>query len=321
VSTRDEVLAALRAAGDAGISGEAIARSLGVSRVAVSKHVTSLRQAGYSIQASPGSGYRLADVPAIALPSEVRPLLRDPLWVNVGGGQVTGSTNDDAKALARSGAPQGSVVVAAEQQRGKGRLGREWVSSPGGAYVSVILRPRVAPVEAAPLALVIAVGVARGLRALGAAPQLKWPNDVWLDGRKVAGVLLETATEGDSVQWVVAGFGLNVVRPATGGVVDAAYLAEHVDRVTPAAAAASALDGIASAYADWESGGFSALAEEFDEASVLAGQSVTVSDASGRIVAEGGVEGVDGDGRLLVADGARTVRVAAGDVTLRRSAV
>jgi BirA family biotin operon repressor/biotin-[acetyl-CoA-carboxylase] ligase len=320
VSTRDQVLVALRSAGTAGISGQEVARQLGVSRVAVSKHVAALRQAGYQIAASPGSGYRLIDAPPIALPSEVRPLLRHPLWVRVEGGRLTGSTNDDAKALAREGAEEGTVVVAAEQTEGRGRLGRHWVSSPGGAYVSVILRPRVAPVEAAPLALVIAIGIARGMRELNAIPQLKWPNDVWLDGRKLAGVLLETATEGDSVPWAVAGFGLNVIRPQE-SFEAAAYLEESVGPVAPARAAAAALDGIASAYIDWRTQGFAGLAQEFESSSVLAGRVVSVSDSVGRTVVEGPVRGIDPEGRLLVADGESIVRVAAGDVTLRRSAV
>ena len=192
---------------------------------------------------------------------------------------------------------------------GKGRLGRRWVSLPGGAYVSVVLRPGVAPVETAPLALVVAIGIARGLRELGVAPHLKWPNDVWVDGRKVAGVLLETATEGDSVRWVVAGFGLNVLRPPD-AVEGAAYLEEFAEGLTPATAAATALDGVASAYADWRAGGFAALAAEFESLSALSGRAVVVSHADGRVVVEGVATGIDSDGRLLVAGDAGTVRVA-----------
>jgi BirA family biotin operon repressor/biotin-[acetyl-CoA-carboxylase] ligase len=319
VSTRDEVLVALRSAGSAGISGETIARLLGVSRVAVSKHVSALRRDGYSIEASPRSGYLLVDAPAIALPAEVRPLLRDPLWVRVEGSAITGSTNDDAKVLARNGAEEGTVVVAAEQRAGKGRLGRHWVSAPGGAYVSVILRPGVAPVEAAPLALVVAIGIARGLRAVGCSPQLKWPNDVWVEGRKIAGVLLESATEGDTVLWVVAGFGLNVIRSSE-AAEGAAYLEDSCDGITPARAAAEALSGIAAAYADWQAGGFAALAAEFESVSALTGREVTVRDGGGQVIAQGSVAGVDSEGRLLLAGEVGTVRVAAGDVTLRRSA-
>lgn len=317
MSTRDTVLAALRGAGDSGVSGEAIATNLGVSRVAVSKHVSALRRMGYSIEASPGCGYRLVSAPALALPSEVRPLLRDPLWVRVEGGVSTGSTNDDAKVLAREGAEQGTVVVAAEQNGGKGRLGRRWESLPGGAYVSMVLRPGVAPVETAPLALVVAIGIARGLRNLGVAPHIKWPNDVWLDGQKVAGVLLETATEGEAVLWVVAGFGLNVLRPLE-EVEGAGYLAEHVEGLTPSTAAAAALDGVASAYADWRAGGLAALSAEYESLSALTGCAVVVSHADGGVVAQGVATGIDSDGRLLVRGDAGTIRVAAGDVTLRR---
>jgi len=319
VSTRDEVLSALKHADSAGVSGEVMARSLGVSRVAVSKHVSALRAEGYSIEASPGSGYRLVAAPGIALPGEVRPLLRDPLWVEVVGGAQTESTNDDARGLARAGAEQGTVVVAGSQSAGKGRLGRGWASPRGGAYVSVILRPDAAPVEVSPLALVVAIGIARGLTSLGARPRLKWPNDVWLGQRKLAGVLLEMATEGDAVLWVVAGFGLNVVRPHE-PVEGAAYLADEVEGVTPARAAAAALDGIASTYADWQADGFADLAREFESLSVLSGCDVTVSDSSGAPITHGRVEGIDADGRLLLRSGTGVARIAAGDVTLRPSA-
>jgi len=300
------------------MSGETLARSLGVSRVAISKHVSALRTAGYSIAASPGSGYRLTGVPAIALPAEVRPLLSDPLWVGVEGGAQTASTNDDARALARGGAVQGTVVVAARQAAGRGRLGRQWESPLGGAYVSVILRPDAAPVEVAPLALVVAVGIARGLSRLGAHPRLKWPNDIWLGEHKVAGVLLEMATEGDAVQWVVAGFGLNVVRPDE-GVGGAAYLTDVLPDVTPAQAAAAALDGIASSYAEWQARGFADLAVEFESLSALRDRDVTVSDGDGARVADGRVVGIDAEGRLLLASETGVARIAAGDVTLRRA--
>lgn len=316
MTTRDEVLAALRAAGAAGVSGQALAERFGVSRVSIAKHVAALREAGYLIDATPGSGYRFASAPDLAIPSEVRPLLADPFWERIEGGAETNSTNDDARALARAGAPEGTVVVAARQLAGRGRLGRRWVSPEGGAYVSVVLRPPVAPVEAAALPLVVAVGVARGLRSLGVEPRLKWPNDVWIGDRKVCGILLESAAEGDRVSWVVAGFGLNVLR-GEGASDEVAHVSDFVAAVTPSRVAAAVLDGVASAYRQWREEGFSRLSDEFEGASVLTGNDVVVSDAAGDPVVRGRVEGIDAEGRLLVRDEGGVTRVAAGDVTLR----
>lgn len=314
--TRDSVLAALRSAGDAGMSGERIAESLGVSRVAVSKHVAALRSLGYGIEATPATGYRLVSSPDAALPTEIEPLLRDPLWVQVEGAEQTGSTNDDARALARAGAPEGALVVAARQTAGRGRLGRTWVSAEGGAYLSAVLRPPIAPADAGPLALVVALGAARGLETLGVRPALKWPNDLELAGGKLAGVLLEMAAEGDLVDWVVAGVGLNVRKPQT-AQPRAAYLSDELADVRIAVAAAAVLDGIAAAYRSWLAGGFAPMVLEYEARSSLMATVVTVRDALGNVRASGTVTGVDAGGRLLVAGESGVEAVSSGEVTLR----
>jgi BirA family biotin operon repressor/biotin-[acetyl-CoA-carboxylase] ligase len=320
MTTRRAVLEALREAGSAGVSGEAIAASLHVSRVAVGKHVAALRAAGYEIAAAPGSGYVLASAPDLPLPDEVEPLLETAgFWRDLSGGRETGSTNDDARELARTGAPEGTVVLASRQLRGRGRLGREWESPDGGVYLSVVLRPAVAPLEAPSLALAVALGVARGLERLGATPRLKWPNDVLLRDGKLAGILLEMSAESDRVEWVVAGIGVNVRRPADGAASPvAAYLDDAAPGVRLAEAAAAELDGIARAYAEWLAGGFAALRPDYEARFALAGQAVTVRDLMGDVRADGVVAGVDDEGRLLVraADGG-VVPVTAGEVTLR----
>lgn len=316
MSTRDRVLEALRTAAGAWVSGQALAEQLGVSRVAVGKHISALVADGYTIEAAHGTGYRLVDTPRLALPAEVRPLLRDPLWVCVEGAEQTASTNEDARTLARQGAHEGTVVVAARQSAGRGRLGRTWESPHGGAYVSAILWPRVAPWEVGPLALVVAIGIARGVASLGATVQLKWPNDVWMGGRKLAGVLLEMSAESDAVEWVVAGFGINVVRDEA-SVAAAAYLSDVVPSVSPAQAAAAALDGVASAYRQWLAQGFESLATEYGAIATLDGHPVTVRDVGGGIVASGVASGIDAHGRLLIDGDGGIVAVASGDVTLR----
>ena len=329
MTTRDAILAALREAGAAGVSGEALAGRLGVSRVAVGKHVKVLRDAGYDIVAELGAGYRLVSAPDTPLPAEVRTALQSGFWVRLEGGGETASTNDDARALARGGAAEGTVVLASRQTAGRGRLGRTWTSPQGGAYLSAVLRPAVAPSEVAPLSLVVGLGLARGLELLGVDARLKWPNDVQLSGRKLAGVLLEMAAEADRVDWVVAGIGLNVRPPADaadagnrGDAGDAgrvAYLSDAVPGVLIAEAAAAVLDGVASAYTEWVTGGFAPLRDEYDARSVLTGCSVVVSDLSGTVRASGDVVGVDEGGRLLLAGTDGVHAVAAGEVTLRGS--
>lgn len=306
-----------------GVSGEGLAADLGVSRAAVAKHVAALRSLGYAIESEPGRGYRLLAAPDAPLPYEVAPLLGSSVWGPLLGGGVTGSTNDDVSELARGGASAGTVVLASAQTRGRGRLGRAWASPRGGVYLSMLLRPDIAPADAGPLSLVVGLGVALGLESFGARVGLKWPNDVWLldasgvSAGKVAGVLLESMIEGERLAWVVAGVGVDVRADGAAGP-GAAYLESLPGGAPPlAAVAAAVLDGVAKAVGRFEAGGFAVVAGEYDRRSVLAGEEVIVSDAAGRPIAGGRVTGVDESGRLVVdgADGPRAV--AAGDVTLR----
>lgn len=312
----EAVLAALRAAAPASVSGEDLARALGVSRVAVAKRVAALREQGYAIEASPGLGYRLLSAPDLPLPAEVRPLLRSSFWVRLTGGGATGSTNDDVKAISRGGAEQGTVVLASEQTGGRGRLGRGWLSPPGGVYLSFLLRPPLAPAEMSPLPLVAGIGLARGLDALGFAAGLKWPNDVLLDGGKLAGILVEMSAESERVEWAVVGCGINVRRPEA-PPAGAAYLEDAGTAPRLAEVAASALDGLASAWEQFIVSGFPSLEAEYESRSIIMGERVAVRDAGGALRAEGRVAGVDEGGRLVVEGPDGTVALAAGDVTLR----
>jgi BirA family biotin operon repressor/biotin-[acetyl-CoA-carboxylase] ligase len=124
---------------------------------------------------------------------------------------TTGSTNDDALALARAGAPHGTVVLAEAQTHGRGRQGRAWMSPPGeNLYLSVLLRPAIAPHRAPPLTLAAAVAVCAAAAQLGCRAAIKWPNDVLVDGKKLAGVLTESTSRGGRLEAVVVGIGVNV---------------------------------------------------------------------------------------------------------------
>lgn len=315
MSSRRATLASeLVSAGSAGVSGEVLAGRLGVSRVAVGKHIAALREMGYEIQAVRGEGYRLSSVPDAAVPIEVERRVKDRMWVRFEGGGETASTNDDCKGFARTGAPEGTVVLATRQTGGRGRLGRTWVSPEGGVYLSALLRPALVPADAAPLALVIALGVSLGLDTIGVRTTLKWPNDVLLDGRKVAGVLLEMSAEADRVDWMVAGCGVNV-HAAPGALAGVAFVDEAAEH-SCAEVAAAVLDGIAGAYRAFGADGFSALVGQYEDRHALAGTGVTVRDMEGRIVASGRVVRVDDSGRLLVDDAGTVTPVTSGEVTL-----
>lgn len=153
--------------------------------------------------------------------------------------ETLGSTNDEAKALARAGAPEGTLVWADEQTAGRGRRGRVWLSPPGNLYLSLVLRPEGAPARAAQLGFVAALGLGDALAALaGPAMELryKWPNDLLVNGRKLAGILLESENAAsDRVDFVVAGIGVNIVAaPADAEYPAISLAAEGVAGITPA---------------------------------------------------------------------------------------
>ncbi|MEQ9336599.1 MAG: biotin--[acetyl-CoA-carboxylase] ligase, partial [Miltoncostaeaceae bacterium] len=204
---RDEVLGALVEAGEAGVSGEVLAERLGCSRAAVHRHVEAIRRAGTPVVGLAG-GYRLGPEADPVVPALVAPRLAPPLAGPLEWLPTTGSTNDDVLARARDGAPEGLVIGADHQGAGRGRRGRQWITSPGDALLlSALLRPRVAPVDAGLLPIVAAVGVAR---AIGDAARIVWPNDILLGAHKVAGILCEMSADQEQVAWAVVGVGVNV---------------------------------------------------------------------------------------------------------------
>jgi BirA family biotin operon repressor/biotin-[acetyl-CoA-carboxylase] ligase len=204
------ILERLRGA-DAPVSGEELADMLRCSRAAVWKRIAALREQGYRIEAHHAAGYVLAGAPDRVGPSELAPHLRGG-WRDVRWLARVDSTQQVARDLARDGAAEGTAVVAEEQTAGRGRLGRTWHSPAGeNLYCSVVLRPPRAPGEVPQIALVAGIAVAAAVEeATGRRPAIKWPNDVLLDGKKVAGILTEMESELDRVHHVIAGIGVNL---------------------------------------------------------------------------------------------------------------
>lgn len=207
-----EIARLIKEAAPGYISGEELGRHFLVTRTAVWKCIVELRREGYSIEASPRKGYRM-------LPSEDRLNsyeIADGLDTAVVGREVVylksvDSTNDYAKKLAAKGCMDGVAVIGGRQTKGRGRLGRDWESpADKGIYVSVVLRPAIAPAEAQILTLTAAVAAAKAiLKSTGIRPGIKWPNDLVIDGKKVCGILLEMNSEADSINYVVLGIGIN----------------------------------------------------------------------------------------------------------------
>jgi BirA family biotin operon repressor/biotin-[acetyl-CoA-carboxylase] ligase len=199
-----QILAALRRH-EGYVSGETLSKQLGVSRVAIWKHIRGLKEDGYSVEAS-SRGYRLLASPDLLLPYEFPDLEQRIHYF-----PEIGSTMDSARELARKGAVEGTIVIGEVQNRGRGRLSREWLSPKGGLYFTLILRPKISPAQAPRANLMAAVAVAVTIRkTLGLGAELKWPNDVLIRGRKVCGILAEMDAEMDIVNFINVGIGINV---------------------------------------------------------------------------------------------------------------
>lgn len=223
---KEEILKALRES-EGYVSGQELCESFGVSRTAVWKAVTKLKEEGYEIDSVSNRGYRLKTLPDVVTEAEIGSRLKTAVMGRrcVCFDRID-STNLQAKRLAEEGAPHGTLVCAGEQIAGRGRRGRDWSSPPGQAiYMSLLLRPRIRPERASMLTLVMGLAAAEACNALllrarpggasgswegGGPVGLKWPNDLVLDGRKTAGILTEMSAEIDCIHYVVIGVGINV---------------------------------------------------------------------------------------------------------------
>lgn len=319
MSIEAEILAELSSGGYT--SGEAISRKLKVSRAAVWKHIGNLRRQGYEIDASPRLGYRITGRPDRLLALELKPRLE----TRVIGGDIihydeVASTADVARDLAESGAPEGTVVIAERQTAGRGRLGRTWLTTPGTSIaLSVVLYPPLPPAQVPLLSLAAGLAAAAAVKTTtGAEAGLKWPNDIYLEGKKVGGVLLEMAAELDRVKWVTAGIGLNVSSDFSGTELKgsatslAAGLGREVSRLDTAAALLNEFDRL---YGLALEGELAPISEGFRSLDMLYGHDVEVRDGS-RLVS-GEASGIDDSGHLLVRSSGAIIAIAGGEATLK----
>lgn len=210
---RETILSLFNQTDDGFVSGARISKELGVSRTAVWKHIRSLRRAGYNIEAIPSRGYQLVKSPDVLVPEAILTGLGcQTIGARICCLDVTDSTNLQACRFGDGGEPEGMVVIADQQSCGKGRMGRRWESPAGvNLYVSILLRPAILPFDAPQLTFLSAVAVCRAIISeTGLQATVKWPNDVLVQGKKVAGLLNEMSSETDRVNYVVLGIGVNL---------------------------------------------------------------------------------------------------------------
>ncbi|MBW2568634.1 MAG: biotin--[acetyl-CoA-carboxylase] ligase [Deltaproteobacteria bacterium] len=322
MATKNKLLLCLKEQKGEWISGQSISNRLSVSRTAIWKHVGKLKADGYVIESSPKKGYLLVKVPDLLIADEIQEKLNTSVFgkKDIIYFRETDSTNTRAKDLASNGAPEGTVVVAEKQTKGRGRRGRDWFSPFGdGIYASLILRPAISPVKAPKITLMAAVAVAESLLSLTQLDvRIKWPNDILINGKKIAGILTEISTEMDRVNYIVVGLGLNVntsFKSSTEEVKKRAtsILVETGKPFSRIKLVQAYLQFYEKYYEMFNENGFEPIMSRWKELANIVGQRIVVDIIGKKYI--GKVLDVDDDGILILKDNQGTIhRIFSGDV-------
>ncbi|MFA5059246.1 MAG: biotin--[acetyl-CoA-carboxylase] ligase [Candidatus Omnitrophota bacterium] len=304
---------------DGYFSGEEISEQLKISRAAIWKYIQELRHIGYDIVAVPHLGYKLASSPDKLFSYEIQHNLHTKiLGKKIEYHETCSSTMDLAFQKGVDGAPEGTVVFSDGQSKGRGRLGRAWFSPKGkGIYMSVILRPQLNPTQAAQLTLLTGVAVSQAVKnTSNISALIKWPNDILVHHKKLAGILTEISAEIDRVKFVIVGIGINVNAKLDQLVPGAtSILAENKHPVSRVDLAKEILREIEKWYLLFQSSGFEPVAKKWKELSATLHKRVRIADPAG--VIEGIAVDIDHDGGLLIRkDSGVIVKKMAGDVVV-----
>ncbi len=325
MTTDAKIITALRQ-NPGGVSGADLAEQLHISRAAIWSRIEELRKIGYEIEAGPHFGYRLAGEPDVLLADDLLARLGKTRLVgrDIHVFQETTSTNDVIEKLARDGVREGVVVFAESQTRGRGRLGRKWVSpARKGLWFSILLRPNLRPQETTQLTVASATALRRAIFQQTRLPvEIKWPNDILINGKKVAGILTEMSAELDRVRHVIPGIGIDVNQDTSEFPVELKKIAtslkiETGEAIPRAALATAVLHELDKDYFRACTGKFSEIAEEWVEHCGTIGKDVTVR--IGDRAVRGCAESLDDDGALILrTEHGRLQRITGGDVTIEK---
>ncbi len=319
------ILKTLLQAGDAFVSGSGLAKDLGMSRVGVWSRLEKMREAGFTFEAVRHRGYRLTGEPDSLCESLVL------AYLDIAGANETrivvlpeiDSTNSEAERRLADAAETPFVVIAGAQKRGRGRLGRKWHSPPqGNLYMSFAFRPRRSPGRMQSITLRLGLAVCRFLNQAYAIPvKVKWPNDLIIEGKKVAGMLTEARVDADRMRDLVFGIGINVLGGTKGWPAE---VAAHAATLSLHAPAPLRLNRLAAELIPVVTGEYTAylkdprkpgFAEEWSAYDALDGREVTANRGSEPL--RGTARGIDTDGNLILeTPGGRRTAVNSGEVSL-----
>lgn len=304
-------------------SSKQLAESFSITRQSVYDAIAYLRGCGYQIDANRREGYRLVKTPDLLLPMEITAGLKCRTFgCKIFPYQSIGSTNIVAQELAKAGLPEGTLVIADKQTKGKGRLGRSWHSPPGvGLYFTLILRPNLSPDKIAGFSLVAGLAIVRAIKNVtGIETLTKWPNDVLYKSRKLAGVLVELVAELDKINFMVVGCGINVnhqkkdfpLRLQRKSISLKLIARKDISRILLLQDVLAQFENL---YDNFCKHGFKYLRSELLNYSALINKRVTLSIGKEKVI--GKVAGFDDVGRLIIKNKKGLMSYSAGEVSLR----
>jgi len=302
------------------VSGEDLAAQAGVSRAAIWKHLDQLQKIGYPIEAQPHQGYRLLAPPDVWCADEIAARLPDPApgepnW-RVLLFQQTASTNDLVWREAQNGAQEGLVIIAEQQSSGRGRQGRQWQScAKSGLYASALLRPHWPLSQITRLTIVSSLAVAEAVEKLcGKEVRIKWPNDVFMRGKKLGGILTEVQADPEAIRFAVVGIGLNVSQTKADfpDALHAIATSLKIETEQDFRRADLLVEMLAAMQRHYREP-FEDVRQAWSERCFSLGQTISVQTPAGRQI--GQAVGLDENGALLLrAESGRITPITAGDI-------
>ncbi|MDO5544485.1 MAG: biotin--[acetyl-CoA-carboxylase] ligase [Eubacteriales bacterium] len=320
MTTKEQILTLLEDRQGSFVSGEELAESLNLSRAAVCKAIKALRQEGFPIEAVTNRGYRLSGEYDILSAQGVKKHLNREFQVSFS--PSVDSTNAVLRSMAEQGAAEGTVVIANAQTNGRGRRGRSFYSpADTGIYLSLLLRPvNSDPRQTVTLTAAAAVALCQAMEAVsGAVPEIKWVNDIFLDGKKISGILTEAAfgLESGAPEYVVVGVGINAYTPEGGFPAELSEIAGALwDKTVPDGKNRLAAEFLNRFWALYAAGDPSAFLEDYRRRSLVVGKDITV--IAGDTETPAHAVGIDDSCRLLVRyENGETAALSYGEVCIR----
>ena len=305
---------------DGYLSGEEISRQLGVSRAAVWKAVKALREKGYGIDSVTNRGYCLSSQPDFWTPRLSSPDFPRTFWAGTSSFWRKPTPPTRKPSASAAGAPDGTLCLAERQTGGKGRLGRSWSSPPGaGVWMSLLLRPQLAPQEATLLTLIAGLSVCRAIRRLtGCGAMIKWPNDIVIGRKKVCGILTELAADMEQIHYVVVGIGVNANLSEFEGELKkkaTSLLLETGEKIDRAALIRAVLEEFEACYDRFVTDLTADFITPYEELCVSLNRQVSVIRGGREITGQS--IGLSKEGELLIQTDGGIVEIGSGEVTVQ----